>query len=224
MLYFIFKYLIVCYHLDMGRKPRILKSGGWYHVYNRANNRRRVHFSESMHGYFLSLLQGVKHDFGIETHAYCLMQNHYHLLLRTPEPNLSEGMKQFGERLARQINFETNGVGPVFQSRYKAKLILEDSYLMQVFRYIHLNPVEAGMVSDVGEYDWSSYAWFLQDGFSGPIITDFFKDKFFSEEEFFAYHDMGNSKQFKRLYLKKVMPSAISSDSLGYNSSNIGIG
>lgn len=146
----------------MPRKPRIIIEDGIYHVYNRANNRRTIHLDDQTFEYFLSLLKDMNVIFRIRFFSYCVMKNHYHIFLQTPLPNLNHAMKYFGENYARYINKKTNGSGPVFTSRYKSKIVTEDAYALQVARYIHLNPVEAGTVKDFSDYEWSSARDYLR--------------------------------------------------------------
>ena len=107
---------------------------------------------------FLRLLGEVCEIYNWECYAYCLMDNHYHLLIETPEANLSRGMRQLNGVYTLQFNHRHNRVGHVFQGRYKAIHVDKDSYLLELSRYIVLNPVRARMVRGVGQWPWSSYA------------------------------------------------------------------
>lgn len=96
-------------------------------------------------------------DFNWICHAYCLMDNHYHLLIETPDGNLSKGMRQLNGVFTQSSNRRHRRGGHLFQGRYKAILVDADTYLLELARYIVLNPVRAGMVDDPGEWPWSSY-------------------------------------------------------------------
>ncbi len=106
---------------------------------------------------FLALLGDAADRFGLETHAYCLMGNHFHLLVRTLEPNLGRAMQHVAGLHARWFNDSHGCDGPLFRGRYTAKLIDTDPYLLQASRYIHRNPVEADLVDRPGDYRWSSH-------------------------------------------------------------------
>lgn len=110
---------------------------------------------------FLALLAEAASLAEAECHAYCLMPNHYHLLLHTPRGNLSEMMRHLGARYTQRFNLSRERDGPLFRGRYKAILIDADNYLLQVSRYIHRNPVDAGLVPQPEAYRWSSYRGYL---------------------------------------------------------------
>ncbi len=141
----------------MARSPRIEFHKAWYHLMNRGAGRRTIFPNDELKEIFLELLSEIHAEFGIEIHAYCLMSNHFHLLVRTQNANLNLGMQKLASAYARSHNRALKIDGPLFKGRYKAILIAEASYLAQVSRYIHLNPVEAKLVKHPRDYDWSSY-------------------------------------------------------------------
>ena len=106
--------------------------------------------------------QSVIFDFYLIDSLLILWPNHYHILIRTPEPNLDKAMHYFGSNFSRQINRDLHADGPLFKDRYKSLLVDTESYLLQVSRYIHLNPVESHMTSFPEEYAWSSYRSYLE--------------------------------------------------------------
>jgi REP element-mobilizing transposase RayT len=110
---------------------------------------------------WLRLLGQVCSRFNWRCHAYCQMTNHYHLVVETPEGNLAQGMRQLNGVYTQWVNRTHKRVGHVFQGRYKAIMVEKDSYLRELARYVVLNPVRAGMVSDVGDWPWSSYSAML---------------------------------------------------------------
>lgn len=141
----------------MARPLRIEFPGALYHVTSRGNARAAIYIDDADRRRFLALLTDViEHDNWL-CHAYCLMDNHYHLVLETPDGNLSKGMRQLNGIYTQQFNQAHQRVGHVFQGRYKAILVERDSYLLTLCRYVVLNPVRAGMEADVEAYDWSSY-------------------------------------------------------------------
>lgn len=145
----------------MARPLRIEFPGAWYHAMNRGAGRREVFNSNGQRGFFLELLADLRQMFGVETHAYCLMDNHYHLLLHTPRGNLQRAMRHLNGVYTQRLNFTSGTDGPLFRGRYKAILVDADAYLLNVSRYVHLNPVTAGIVNDPASYRWSSFRAYI---------------------------------------------------------------
>jgi putative transposase len=141
----------------MARPLRIEFAGALYHVTSRGNERREIFFSDEDRATFLGVLGDVVVRFDWLCHAYCLMGNHYHLLVETPEANLSKGMRQLNGVYTQLINRTQRRVGHLFQGRFKGILVQKEAYLLEVARYIVLNPVRAGMVADPAAWGWSSY-------------------------------------------------------------------
>lgn len=142
----------------MARPLRIELSGGLYHVTSRGDGREDIYFSDADRRAWLALLGQVCGRFNWVCHAYCLMSNHYHLAIETPEGHLAQGMRQLNGVYTQRVNRTHGRVGHVFQGRYKAILVEKDSHLLALARYVVLNPVRAGMVGDVGDWPWSSHA------------------------------------------------------------------
>ena len=145
----------------MARKPRIHLPGGLSHVIFRGNGGQDVFPAAADRYRFFLLLQEGTHRFGYRIHAFCLMTNHIHLAVQIGEIPLSRGMQNLSFRYTRWINRRENRTGHLFQGRYKAVLVDGDSYLLELVRYIHLNPVRAGMVANPEEYPWSSHHAYL---------------------------------------------------------------
>jgi putative transposase len=142
----------------MGRAPRIEYEGAVYHVTNRGNGQETVFRVESDWKDFLGILGDVVAECDWRIYAYCLMGNHYHLLLETPRPNLSEGMRQLDLQYTRRYNCRHERSGHVFQGRYWSGLVLHDNYLIDAASYVLLNPVRARLVHSPEEWRWSSCA------------------------------------------------------------------
>ncbi len=147
----------------MARKPRIHIPGGYYHVMLRGNGGSDIFFSDEDRFHFYLLMQEGIERFGHRIHAFCLMGNHVHLVIQVREISLSRIMQNLSFRYTRWVNARQKRTGHLFQGRFKALLVDEDSYLLTLVRYTHLNPVRAGMVSDPIEYPWSSHAVYLGD-------------------------------------------------------------
>ena len=141
----------------MARPLRLEFFGAFYHVTTRGDRRENIYENDSDREIFLSVLVSVCETFNWVCHAYCLMDNHYHLLIETPDANLSKGMRQLNGIYTQKFNRSHNRVGHVFQGRYKAILVEKDSYLLELARYIVLNPVRVGMVRSAKDWSWSSY-------------------------------------------------------------------
>lgn len=145
----------------MGRPLRITYPGAHYHVTSRGNEQKDVFKSRRDREQFLSYLESASTRYKATLHAYCLMTNHYHLLLETPEGNLPEIMRHINGAYTNYFNTKRKRAGHLFQGRYKAILIEADEYLMELSRYIHLNPVRAGMTLKPEEHPWSSYNCYI---------------------------------------------------------------
>lgn len=141
----------------MGRSLRIEYPGAYYHVTSRGNERKDVFKSQKDREQFLQYLESAVNRYGAVIHAYCLMSNHYHLLLETPAGNVSKIMQHINGAYTNYFNVKRKRSGHLFQGRYKAIVIEADEYAQHLSRYIHLNPVRTSMVDRPEEYRWSSY-------------------------------------------------------------------
>jgi putative transposase len=141
----------------MSRPLRIEYAGAVYHVTSRGNEKKPVFKDDHDRASFLNTLQHVNQRYNWICHAYCLMTNHYHLLIETPDGNLSLGMRQLNGVYTQLFNKHHGRSGHLFQGRFKGILIQKDSHVLEVCRYVVLNPVRAKMVETPEEYSWSSY-------------------------------------------------------------------
>ncbi|WP_038172819.1 REP-associated tyrosine transposase [Vibrio pacinii] len=145
----------------MSRPLRIEYAGALYHVTSRGNARQPIYLDEQDFALFIEVLDQVCERFNWVIHSYCLMTNHYHLLVETPDGNLSKGMRQLNGVYTQKFNRKHQRVGHLYQGRYKAILVDKNSYLLEVGRYIVLNPVRAHMVDCPSEYEWSSWPFLM---------------------------------------------------------------
>lgn len=145
----------------MARPLRIEYPGAFYHVISRGNAGEAIFKSNRDHEKYLECLEIATERFSIRIHTYCLMTNHYHLLVETPQPNLSQAIKWINVSYAAYFNRKRRRRGHLFQGRYKAILVEADTYLKHLSRYIHLNPIRANLAKRLDAYPWSSYGAFI---------------------------------------------------------------
>ena len=144
----------------MARALRIEYPGAFYHVMHRGNAGSDIFKSQRDHERFLGYLGKAVERYELRIHTYCLMTNHYHLMIETPQANLSQATKWINVSYAAYFNRKRRRSGHLFQGRYKAILVDADEYLKHLSRYIHLNPIRARMVDHLKDYQWSSYPVF----------------------------------------------------------------
>ncbi len=146
----------------MPRPIRIEYENAYYHVMNRGRARHKIFHNEHYYEAFLKTLEEAHQRFGIQILCYCLMSNHYHLLVKTPEANLGRAMRHINGVYTQRYNRLKKTDGPLFRGRYKAISVEKDSYQLQLSRYIHRNPVNAGKIKQLDEYPWSSYTAYIK--------------------------------------------------------------
>ena len=149
----------------MSRPLRIEWEGGFYHITARGNEKRPIFRIERDFLRFVGRFERIYERYGVLIHAYVLMTNHYHLLLETPRENLSTALHDLNTAYTNYFNRRHDRVGHLFQGRYRSIVVEKDSYLLELSRYIHLNPVRAGMVKRPEAYRWSSYPCYLSSEF-----------------------------------------------------------
>ena len=141
----------------MARQWRIEFEGALYHILSRGNEQQDIFLEDEDRNCFLDVLGEMSERFEVDVFAYVLMDNHYHILLRTREPNLSKSMQWLGPTYTRRFNVNHFRSGHLFQGRYKSIIVENDAYLVRLSCYIHRNPLRAGMVQRLADYPWSSY-------------------------------------------------------------------
>ena len=168
----------------MSRPLRIEFPGAFYHVTSRGNARQKIHSDDRDRAQFLVTLAGGVDRYAWRCHAYCLMPNHYHLLIETPKPTLSLGMRQLNGLYTQVYNRRHGRVGHLFQGRFKAILVEKEAYLLELLRYVVLNPVRAGLVRRPGAWRWSSYDAFVGAAPCPPWLNmDWVLDQFAGDRE-----------------------------------------
>jgi len=145
----------------MARPLRISYPGAFYHITSRGNEQKNIFKSNRDREKFLDYLESATRRYDAVIHAYCLMDNHYHLLLETPSGNLSRIMAHINSAYTLYFNSKRKRFGHLFQGRYKAILIEADEYAKELSRYIHLNPVRANLAETPEQYEWSSYCYYI---------------------------------------------------------------
>ncbi len=171
------------YTAGMARPLRIEFAGALYHITSRGDRQEAIYEDDGDREAFLGVLAEVVERYNWICHAYCLMTNHYHLVIETVEGNLSRGMRQLNGVYTQASNRRHRRVGHLFQGRFKGILVDKDAYLLELSRYVVLNPVRAGMVESPEQWPWSSYrammgevvtpTWLAVDG----LLSQFGKDR-----------------------------------------------
>jgi putative transposase len=155
----------------MGRRRRVDFGTGFVHAYTRGNNRQTIFVDEFDYVAWLRLLSEVVGDYDWRCHAYCVMPNHYHLLLATTQERLSHGMWDLNRRFAQRMNKRYERTGHIFEGPYRMERVETDAHLLELCRYIPLNPVRARLCGDPGEWRWSSYRATVGVEHAPPYLT-----------------------------------------------------
>jgi len=174
----------------MARPLRIEFKGALHHILSRGNERRDIFLGDDDYKVFLGVLEEMSDRFEVDIFAYVLMSNHYHLLIRTNQDNLSKSMQWAGTTYTRRFNLKHFRNGHLFQGRFKSILVQNDAYLMQLSCYIHRNPLRAGLVNRLADYRWSSYRAYAYKASNSSWLK---KDLIFSqcngEDSYKAYRE-----------------------------------
>ncbi len=206
----------------MGRARRLTIDGGVYHVFNRGVNRQQVFFADSDRREFGQRLADIHDHFGVETIAYCLMTNHYHLVLRTSDQPISDAMHHLGSVFTRHVNDRVGRDGPLFRGRFQSIHVDTDEYLRWVVRYVHRNALALPGVRSVSDFRWSSMRTYL--GLRSPpcflntrLVLGYFDDVI----AFSTYHtdaDVGRFNVDDAHSLSQLVAHAIAIDDLTFGS------
>ena len=185
----------------MARPLRIEFSGAVYHVMNRGAARQPIFRDPHDRETFLQGIGECTELWGIEVFAYCLMDTHYHLCLRTPDGNLARVMRHLNGVYTQRFNRTHGRDGPLFRGRYKAIVIEAEAYLLAVIRYIHLNPVDAKLIPEPAEYPWSSHRAYLHRRHAPPWLqVGEIMERLGSARAFHAFVLAGNDEAVEAFY------------------------
>lgn len=201
----------------MARQERLNAHGIIYHVIARGNNKSPVFYDSTDYQRFLANLERFRVEFHFQLYAYCLLPNHFHLLLKTKDVTLSKIMQVILTSYTMYVNKKQNLTGHVFAGRFKNIAVEKESYFLQVLRSIHCNPVKSGLVDRVEKYPWSSYGKYLTLGESVPQVdTDealgLFSEDRFKQKQLFTEHTIsGLGVQFdpEEAQVRGVLGSAV---------------
>lgn len=202
----------------MPRPLRIEYENAYYHVMNRGRARQNIFHGSAYYELFLSTLAEAHQRFGVEILCYCLMGNHYHLLLKTPDANLGRVMRHINGVYTQRHNRLKKTDGPLFRGRYKAICVEDDSYQLQLSRYIHRNPLEAKLVSKLEEYPWSSYSYYVERHQQSPEWL--YPNEVYSslgvrsrkQEKYKAFVELGVDEELATFYEKGNVSPYLGSD------------
>ena len=178
----------------MARPARIEYRGAFYHVMNRGNRKEKIFSDNKDREKFLEILGKVEQRYGILVYVFVLMSNHYHILIETPTPNLSRAIQRLNGDYALYFSRKYRRPGHLFQGRFKAMLVEKEEYLLELGRYIHLNPYRAGLTQSINDYRWSSLPYYLKGKTELPfrlywewILMRFDSKKRVAIKEYFEY-------------------------------------
>jgi len=181
----------------MARSLRIEYPGALYHVTSRGDRQEAIFEDDADRHKFLEVFANVVKQMQWVCYGYCLMDNHYHLIVATPDANLAKGMRQINGTYTQASNRRHNRVGHLFQGRYKSIVVDGDAYLLELARYVVLNPVRAGLVSSPGDWQWSSYGATVGSAMPvswlnvNAVLEHFSNDSGIARREFSAYVQEG---------------------------------
>jgi len=145
----------------MTRPLRLSFENAFYHITARGNRREKIFYSDQNKEVFLKKLKEMLIKYSMICQTYCLMDNHYHLFIKTTKPNLSQGIHYLNSSYANWFRNKHQIIGPIFQGRFKSILVDADNYALILSTYIHLNPLRVGIVRQLEDYPWSSYLDYL---------------------------------------------------------------
>jgi REP element-mobilizing transposase RayT len=201
----------------MSRPLRIDYPNAWHHVMNRARRGIDLFLDKTDYHQFIDLIQEAAELFNVNVAAYCLMPTHYHLMVQTPDANLSRCMRHLNGIYTQKYNVRHGCDGTLFRGRYKSILVDADSYVLQLVRYIHRNPIEAGLVKRLDRYAWSSHKGYLSKaekwswlykGFILGMLTEDLNSQIQAYKQFIAQQQ---EEDLVQVFERKKQPSMLGS-------------
>jgi REP element-mobilizing transposase RayT len=202
----------------MARPLRIAYSDAWYHVMNRGRRAEAIFRDKDDYYRFITLLNETSELWNLWIAAYCLMENHYHLLVQTPDANISRCMRHINGVYTQRFNRRHGCDGQLFRGRYKSILIDADSYLLQLTRYIHRNPLRAGLTDSLDSYPWSSHKGYISRAKKWDWLHKDFVLSMFSEhkaermQSYRRFVALEDSEEITAVFGKKRWPSILGAE------------
>lgn len=202
----------------MSRPLRIQYPNAWYHVMNRGRRAEIIFRGKKDYFAFIDLLKETVDLWNMRVSAYCLLSNHYHLLAQTPDANLSRCMRHIDGVYTQRFNRSHHVDGQLFRGRYKAILIDADTYLLELIRYIHRNPIESGLVKHLEKYPWSTHQGYLSDAkkwdwlYKDFVLSMFSDDKRLSRKRYKEFVSGESAQEINMILGKKKLPSMLGRD------------
>jgi REP-associated tyrosine transposase len=199
----------------MSRPLRIEYPGAWYHVMNRGRRREEIFRTVKDYDVFIGVLNETVELLNLQVAAYCLMTNHYHLLLHTPEGNLSRCMRHINGVYTQRFNRTYKEDGQLFRGRYKAILVDDDNHLLEVLRYIHKNPMRAGIVQDLDDFLWSSHKGYVSrakkwDWLYKDFLLEMFAEKSVAAQRAYTkFVSRPEPEEIEKFYAKKNLATTL---------------
>jgi REP element-mobilizing transposase RayT len=199
----------------MPRPLRIEYPDAWYHILSRARQGQEAFLAQEDHNSFIDLLIDTSEMFNMKVAAYCLMNSHYHLLIQTPDANLSRCMRHINGVYTQRYNARNACDGNLFRGRYKCILIDAESYLLEIVRYIHRNPLRADIVDKLSDYPWSSHKAYISKAKKwewlnkNNILGMFSRDKSLQTRAYKRFVSAEEPEEIIHHYSKKNIPSIL---------------
>jgi putative transposase len=202
----------------MSRRAREKSISLMYHVMIRGNERREIFIDDEDRFRFVETMKRYKSEKKFEMYAYCLMNNHVHILLNEKDKSISEIMKSINTSYAMYFNKKYNRIGYLFQNRFKSESIKDDSYFVNVIRYIHNNPVKAGIIRHISDYQWSSYNEYLSSKVDIKLIDTAVALNFFSHnsndaiDKFINFNNESDNQKYLDVTEELILPKKFNTE------------
>ncbi len=196
----------------MTRPLRIQYPNAWYHVMNRGRSRTKIFNTPEDYLAFIELLREASSLWKVKISAYCLMSNHYHLLIQTPGANLSRCMRHINGLYTQYFNRTYKSDGPLFRGRYKSIIVEQDRYLLELIRYIHRNPLRAGLTKRLEDYRWTSHKAYISESNQWNwlhkefVLSMLEENKNRQKQAYLEFMKQEDSETLKTIYEKGNLP------------------